>query len=151
MSLRCLPPSFGSIKFTVWEDMSFEELQDDRHGVHFGYGNRRTLAILNLYGAPMPYIKFPLNPPYGLGGVLASRWPPWLPSLRSEQNNFSNSESVCHSDACHQVLFGRTCRLKNYLGYWNGMTLAILNPYGAPMPPIKFWLNPTYSLGGDVI
>ena len=38
-----------------------------------------------------------------------------------------------------------------HLGYWNGTTLAILNLYVAPMPPIKFWLNPTYSLGGDVV
>ena len=28
--------------------------------------------------------------------------------------------------------------------------LAILNLYVAPMPPIKFWLNPTYGLGGDL-
>ena len=38
-----------------------------------------------------------------------------------------------------------------HLGYRNGTTLAILNLYVAPMPPIKFWLNPTYGLGGDVI
>ena len=28
------------------------------------------------------------------------------------------------------------------LGYWKGMILAILNLYVAPMPPIKFQLNP---------
>ena len=38
-----------------------------------------------------------------------------------------------------------------HLGIWNRTILAILNLYVAPMPPIKFWLNPTYSLGGDVI
>ena len=38
-----------------------------------------------------------------------------------------------------------------HLGYWNKMILAILNLYVAPMPPIKFKLNPTYGLGGDVI
>ena len=38
-----------------------------------------------------------------------------------------------------------------YLGYWNGTNLAILNLYVAPMPPIKFHLNPTYGLGGDVV
>ena len=37
-----------------------------------------------------------------------------------EQNNFSNSESLCHSDASCQVtaqsnlLFGRRCPLKNF-------------------------------------
>ena len=30
------------------------------------------------------------------------------------------------------------------------MILAILNLYVAPMPPITFQLNPTYSLGRDV-
>ena len=38
-----------------------------------------------------------------------------------------------------------------HLGYWNKTTSAILNLYVALMPPIKFWLNPTYSLGGDVV
>ena len=37
-----------------------------------------------------------------------------------EQSDFSNSESLCHSDASHQVLvqsnlqFGRRCGLKNF-------------------------------------
>ena len=44
----------------------------------------------------------------------------WLPSWIWEQNNFSNHESLCCSDASHQVLaqsdlwFGRRCRLKNF-------------------------------------
>ena len=37
------------------------------------------------------------------------------------------------------------------LGDWNGMILAILNLYVASMPSIKFLLNQSYSLGGDVI
>ena len=37
------------------------------------------------------------------------------------------------------------------LGYRNGTILAILNFYVAPMPPIKFRLNLTYGLGGDVV
>ena len=78
--------------------------------------------------------------------------------LDTERNVFSNSESLCHCDASHQVLaqsnsrFGR-CPLKNFknLGYRNRTTLAILNLYVTAMPPIKFWLNPTYPLGGDVV
>ena len=35
-------------------------------------------------------------------------------------------------------------------GYQNWMILAILNLYVTPMPPIKFRLNLTYGLGGDV-
>ena len=37
-----------------------------------------------------------------------------------------------------------------HLGYWNGTTLAILNLCVTVMLLIKFWLNPTYGLGGDV-
>ena len=37
------------------------------------------------------------------------------------------------------------------LGYLNGRILAILNLCVAPMPPIKFRLNPTYCLEGDVL
>ena len=38
-----------------------------------------------------------------------------------------------------------------HLGHRNGTSLSILNLYAAQMPPIKFQLNPTYSLGGDVV
>ena len=37
------------------------------------------------------------------------------------------------------------------IGYWNGMILAILNLCLTVMPPIKFQLNWTYGLGGDVV
>ena len=45
--------------------MSSEEFQDGRHGGHFGYRNQTILAILNLYVAQMPSIKFRLNLTYG--------------------------------------------------------------------------------------
>ena len=53
-----------SIKFqlnqlTVWEEMSFEDFQDGRHGI--GYRNGMILAILNLNVGPMPPTKFELN------------------------------------------------------------------------------------------
>ena len=38
-----------------------------------------------------------------------------------------------------------------HLGYWNRTILAILNFCVTVMLPIKFWLNPTYTLGGDVV
>ena len=38
-----------------------------------------------------------------------------------------------------------------HLGYRNRMILAILNLCITVMPPIKFWLNPTYSFGGGVV
>ena len=68
-------------------------------------------------------IKFWLNPTYGLGGDVIwriSRWRPWPPSWISEQYNCSNSESLCCSDASHQVL------AQSYL------RLASLNLYNSP-------------------
>ena len=85
----------------VWEEMSFEEFQDGLRVGHLGYWNRTLLAILNLSVTVMPPIKFELNP-------------------ISERNDFSNSESLCHCDASHQVSaqldlwFGRRCRLKDF-------------------------------------
>ena len=38
-----------------------------------------------------------------------------------------------------------------HLGFRNGKILAILNPFVNVMPPIKFWLNLTLGLGGDVV
>ena len=107
----------------VWKEMSFEEFQDGCHGSHLVYRNGMVLAILNLYVAPMPHIKFRLNLTNGLGGDVVwriLRWHPCRPSWISEWKDFSNSESLCHWDASHQVSvqsnlrFGRRCRLKNF-------------------------------------
>ena len=38
-----------------------------------------------------------------------------------------------------------------HLGYWNETILAILNLCVTAMPPIKFWLNLTYGLWGEVV
>ena len=116
LSLRCLPLSLGSIGPMVWEEMSFEEFQD---GGHIGHANKMILAILNLCVTVMLPIKFWLNQTYGLGGV--------------SFEEFQDGHHRCH------------------LGYRNGTTSAILNLYIAPMPPIKFWPNLTYDLGGDVV
>ena len=82
--------------------------------------------------------------------------------LESERNNFSNSESLCHYDASHQVLAQSVWvgmsfeefqdgRRGGQFGYRNGTILAIHNFCVTLMPPMKFWLNPTYGLGGDVV
>ena len=69
------------------------------------------------------------------------------PSYISEQNDFSNSEFPCHSDASHRL---GSIRIRegcqdghSHLGYRNETFLAILNLYVAPMHPIKFQLNST--------
>ena len=88
--------------------------------------------------------------------------------LVTEQNDFSDSKSLCCFDASHQVLaqydlrFERRCCFDEFqdgnhgghLGYRNRLILAILNLPVAHynyMPPMKCLLNPTYDLGGDVI
>ena len=79
------------------------------------------LAILNLYVAPMPPIKFQLNRTYGLGGDVLqkfSRWLTWQPSWILEWNDFSNSKPPCGPSAIHQVWaqsdlgFGNRCSFK---------------------------------------
>ena len=108
--------------------MLFEEFQD---GGHLGYQNGTILAIPNLCVTVMSFIKFWLNPTYGFGGDVVlriSRWPPWRPSSIVEPNDLSNSESLCHCDASHQVLaqsdlrFGRIEEESHggCLGYPNG-------------------------------
>ena len=52
----------------VWEERSFEEFQNGRHGGHIGYRNGIILAILNLHVVTMPPTKFQLNLIYGSGG-----------------------------------------------------------------------------------
>ena len=54
--------------------------------------------------------------------------------------------------------FGR-CPLKNFkmavmaaiLVIGMEKNIAVLNLYVAPIPPIKFWINPTYDLGKYVV
>ena len=71
----------------------------------------------------MPPIKFRLNLTMVWEEMLFEEFqegPPWPPSWIAKWNDLSNSESLCCSDASHQVLaqsklrFGRRCRLKNF-------------------------------------
>ena len=59
-----MPPMVSAQSNTVWEEMSFEEFQDGRHGGHLGYRNGTVLAILTLYVATMRPTKFQLSPTY---------------------------------------------------------------------------------------
>ena len=74
--------------------MWFEDFQ----GGHLGYRNRTILGILNLYVAPMPPIKFRLNPTYGWEITNMAAIFAYL-----NRNYFSNSESLCCSNASDQV------------------------------------------------
>ena len=96
---QCLLPNLGSIQLPVLDQTWFEDFQDDHRIGHLGYRQ-------NLYVAPMPPIEFQLNPTYCLGGDFVwrfSRWPTWLPSWISKQNDFSNSKSPCAPNASLQV------------------------------------------------
>ena len=91
----------------VQGELTIEDIQDGCCEGHRGYCNKMFLAILNLHGALLPPIKFWLNLTYHSGADevwRVSRWPPWGPSQTiSDKNDFNNSESLCGSDASHQV------------------------------------------------
>ena len=84
--------------------------------------------------------------------------------LGQERNDFNNSKSPCGPNAANQI-WAKSDRVREQMwfeefqdgrhgshpGYQNGMILAILNLYVHPMTPIRFRLNPTYGLGGDVV
>ena len=70
------------------------------------------------------------------------------------RNDFSNSESLSHCEASHQVLVWEMSfeefqngRHGGHLRYQNGTILAILNLHVAST---KFQLNLIYGSGGDV-
>ena len=101
--LWCLPSCLGSIGLAVGE-MSFKEFQDGPHGSHLEHRNGTNLAVLNLNVTPMPLDKFQLNPTFGSGVYVVSRFssrPPWRPSLILERNKFSNSKSPWHPNTHH--------------------------------------------------
>ena len=118
------------MRLTVWEELSFQDFQDGRHGDHLGYRNGMSLTILNLHVALMPSTKFGLSVTEASGAEDSrfleqkvsrfSIWPPRRPSWIAEQNDFSSSEFLCRSNPSHQVSaqsnlwFGRRCRLKTF-------------------------------------
>ena len=113
-----------SVQSDLWfgRRCHLKNIKMDVGGGHLGYWNGTILTILNLYVPQMPPIKFWHNPTFGFGEDVVwiiSRWPPSCPCWILERNDFSNSESLCHCDASHEVLaqsnlrFGR-CHLKNF-------------------------------------
>ena len=108
MSLRCLPSGLGSIPFTVWEQMFFEEFQDGPHGSHFWRRNGTNLAVLNLYVSMSPKC---LPPSFSLIRLTVP-----------EQMSFQDFQAG---------------HLHGHLGYWNGTNLALLNLHVTQMPPTK--------------
>ena len=118
MSPQCLPSSFefSSSEFPRLPHASHQV--SDKSNIQFESRCRfkiwwpswileyKDLAILNLHVTPMPPTKFGLNLTYHSGADVVWRfsgWPPWRSFWTLERNDFSNSESLCCSDAYHQV------------------------------------------------
>ena len=133
-------------------ELTIEDLHDGCS--HRGYCNKMFLAVLTLHVAQMPPTKFWLNLTYHweqmrffkmttLGDHL---------SQTSDQNDFSNSESLCRSNASHQVWVHSTLRLERcrlnlkiqgcrsgaHLVCQNETNLTVLNLSVFPMPLTKF-------------
>ena len=87
-------------------------------GGYLGRQNGTNLTVLNLHVSPMPPTKFQRNPTYCSGADVVSRFSRWWPSWILERNEFSNSKSLSHPNASHQVQaqsdlqFGSRRRLK---------------------------------------
>ena len=67
------------------------------------------------------------------------------PATYRSQSGRSTTEPLCRSEEFQDG------HCDSHRGYRNRTILAILNLCVIVMPPINFWLNPTYCLGGDVI
>ena len=132
MLLRCIPSIFSSIRLTVWEKMSFEAFKDGRHGDNLRYRNRTNIAILNLQ-----VTKVGLSLTLGSGADVVSRflrWPPSDSQILANLNLYVGPMLPMKLRLNPTLQFGRRCCSKNfkmaaigYLGYRNGIILAILN------------------------
>ena len=138
---------------TVREQITTEDFQDGHRGGHLGHHNKIILASLNFLVAQMLPTKFWLNPTCHSGADVVWRFS-WRLSLKSEQNDFSNSESLCRSDTFHQVSAQsnyRFWKISRWPPWRNETILAISNLYVSPMPSTEYHLNPTCRSGADVV
>ena len=120
--------------------MSFKEFQDGRH---VEYQNGTNLAFLNLYVAPIPPIKYQLNPtPFRRCRLKTFKTAANLniETERIEQFWISMSPQYLPSSISSIRLSVQEMSLKEFedgrhLWYWNGTSLAILNFLVASIPP----------------
>ena len=166
MLFRCLPSSINSIRLMVWEELSFEDIQDGQCWPSWiseqnDFSNSKPPCGPNAIHQVWAQSDLGF---WSRCGFKIFKMATQAAILVSGTNYFSNSESLCRSNASHQVSAQSKVTVwekmsfeefqdgphGGHLGYRNGTILAILNLYVAPMPPNSFWLNPTYSLG-DVI
>ena len=108
-----------------WHKLTWSKAPDD-----LGFRSRCGFKILKMAPSMLP-IKFWLNPTYGLGGNVI--WKIYGAILNIGMEQFKQFW-ISILLPCLPSSFGSI-----QLRVWENM------------PPIKFWLHPTYSLGGDVV
>ena len=108
--------------------------------------------------------QFKVNKPFGSGEEVKnrfSRWLPWRPSWISNQNDFSQFQSISHPDASYQVSsqlafgFRRRSEKKDFQdghhGGHNGFPISMLlvnfDLQVTLMHPTKFGVNRPFSSG----
>ena len=123
---QCLPSSLPSIQLTVREQITIEDLQDSRRCCSKIFKKADNISISEslccFYASNQVLTQSDLwfGRRCGLKNFKMAAMAAWRPSWISERKDFSNSESLCHYDASHQVLaqsnlrFGRRCHLKNF-------------------------------------
>ena len=95
----------------------------------------------------MPPIKFRLNLTYGLGEMSFEEF---QHGPHGSHLGYQNGSILAILNLCVTVIPLCHCDAA-ILDIGTELFLAVLNLYVAPMPPIKFRLNLTYPLGGDVV
>ena len=139
---QCLPPNLGSIWLRVLEQIWFQDFRDAAFLDSQIEWFKQCWISMKLWCFSS---SFGSIQPVRLGDVIwrISRWPLWRPSWISDQNNFSNSESLHHSDIWLMVWEMSFEEFQDghyggHLGYRIGTILAILNLYVTPISDLWF-------------
>ena len=104
MSPKCLPPNFGSIWLTLWEQMRLEGFQDCPlvNVTAFRWEQNGFCYSESLCG-PNASHQVWAQSDVEFGSKCGFKIFKLQPSWTAKWNNFSNSESLCCSYASHQV------------------------------------------------
>ena len=70
---------------------------------------------------------------------------------RAKRFPFAINQVLAKSNIILEQMWFKDAHCGSHLGFQNWKILAIMNLHLAPMPSIKFQLNLTYGLGGDVV
>ena len=160
MLSRCLPPSFGSIRLTVWGQIIIGDFQDCHHPGQLGY---RTKSFLHFWLAISPQCLPPSFDTIRLI-IWEQMWFKYFPygchlrylnkSILAVLNLYvalmSPIKFQLHPTySLGQDVIWRISRWPVWLQSW----ISERNHFSKSEspPPTKFWLNPTYRSGADVV